>query len=171
MSGSANPSFDRRRSRIKRRIRWTWHRNKNVCWTRLIKDLSVPEQTLMPKTKPASAKSTRNFLHSALLSATIYWMRIMLSNSSLTKKKIWQDCPNGSAKAPLKKQKQPDNRENGYSPCIMPAACLSCNIQKIARFGNKYTKLTSTAVTTTTKTITRKISVRSFLSVWKKLNY
>jgi len=77
----------------------------------------------------------------------------------------------GSAKAPLKKQKQPDNPENGYSPCIMPAACLSCNIQKIARFGNKYTKLTSTAVTTTTKTITRKISVRSFLSVWKKLNY
>ena len=75
-------------------------------------------------------------------------MRIMLSNSSLTKKKIWQDCPNGSAKAPRKKQKQPDNPENGYSPCIMPAACLSCNIQKIARFGNKYTKLTSTAVTT-----------------------
>ena len=98
-------------------------------------------------------------------------MRIMLSNSSLTKKKIWQDCPNGSAKAPLKKQKQPDNPENGYSPYIMPAACLSCNIQKIARFGNKYTKLTSTAVTTTTKTITRKISVRSFLSAWKKLNY
>ena len=63
------------------------------------------------------------------------------------------------------------NPENGYSPCIMPAACLSCNIQKIARFGNKYTKLTSTAVTTTTKTITRKISVRSFLSAWKKLNY
>ncbi len=61
-------------------------------------------------------------------------MRIMLSNSSLTRKKIWQDCPNGSAKAPPKKRKQPDNRENGCSPCTMPAVCLSCNILKIARF-------------------------------------
>ena len=43
----------------------------NVCWTRLIKDLSVPERTLAKRTKLASAKSTRSFLHLASLSATM----------------------------------------------------------------------------------------------------
>jgi len=155
----------------KRKIHWTWRRNKNVCWTRLIKDLSAPERTLAKRTKLASAKSTRSFLHLASLSATMCWMRIMPSNFSLTRKKIWQDCLNGSAKVRPKKRKQPDNRENGCSPCTMPAVCLSCNILKIARSGSKYTKLISTAATTTTGTITRKTSARSFLSAWKKRTY
>ena len=81
------------------------------------------------------------------------------------------DCLNGSAKVRPKKRKQPDNRENGCSPCTMPAVCLSCNILKIARSGSKYTKLISTAATTTTETITRKTSARSFLSAWKKRTY
>ena len=45
-----------------------------------------------------------------------------------------------------------------------------CSFSEILK-RNKYTKLTSTVATTTTETTTRKISVRSSLSAWKKLNY
>ena len=56
-----------------------------------------------------------------------------------------------------------------YMRCLLYTS--SCNILKIARSGSKYTKLISTAATTTTETITRKTSARSFLSAWKKRTY
>lgn len=49
------------------------------------------------------------------------------------KKKIYPDCPNGSAKVQPKRLKLPDNPESGCSPFTMPAACRSCNTQRIAR--------------------------------------
>lgn len=76
--------------------------------------------------------------------------------------------PNGSAKALPKKQKQPDRKANGCLRCTTPAVSRSCNIQPTVRCARKYTKLTSTAATTTTRTITRKSLPTSSVCVSKK---
>ena len=81
-----------------------------------------------------------------------------------------EDCPNGSVNVQLKKQKPPDNRANGYLLCITPAVCHSCNMPRIVRFGNKYTKRISIGEIITMRTTTKRTSAKSFLSVWKKQN-
>ena len=78
------------------------------------------------------------------------------------------DFPNGSAKALPKKQKLPDRKANGCLRCTTPAVSRSCNIQPTVRCARKYTKLTSTAATTTTRTITRKSLPTSSVCVSKK---
>ena len=50
------------------------------------------------------------------------------------------DCPTGSVKAPLKKQKKTDKKANGCSHWVTPVVFHSCNTLKIVRYANKCTR-------------------------------
>ena len=149
--------------------RWTIQWNKLVCWKKFITHSFAMVFHCQRLNKLVCVKSMQNSLHCNKNSVTTCWLKLMLSNLFLNRKKIWLVCQRQCVQQQLKQQKQQAWKANGWLVCKTLAVSHSCNTANVATCVKKCIKLTSTVATTATKTTIKNLCCKSLNCVSKKL--